>query len=138
MRAILYAGKQLQKLQIEEDCNDKMLHLNTVRSTLIRKLILTASSSTVVTSAAKLLSSLDKEAADRGELQNLLIISDGQFPEVQPYLLISFTLFCFSIFHTTTLFDTSPSIFMSRHIFLSTRLLEPEKLFKQQRRNLIH
>ncbi|KAK4793037.1 hypothetical protein SAY86_023472 [Trapa natans] len=82
MRAILYAAKQLQKLQTEEDCNDNMLYLNSVRSSLIRKLILTASSSTLVTRAAKLLSSLDEEAADRGDVQDLLIISDGRFPEV--------------------------------------------------------
>lgn len=82
MHAILYAGKQLQKLKIDEECNDKMLQSSTVRSTLLRKLILTASSSSLIASAAKLLSSLDKEAADRRDLQNLLIISDGQFQEV--------------------------------------------------------
>ncbi|PKI52049.1 hypothetical protein CRG98_027465 [Punica granatum] len=82
MHAVLYAGKQLQKLKLEEEYNNKMLHSSPIRSILIRKLVLTASSSSLIANAAKLLSSLDKEAADRGDLQNSLIISDGQFPEV--------------------------------------------------------
>lgn len=54
----------------------------TVRSPLLRKLILAASSSNIIGMAAKLLSGLNKEAADQKDLHNLFIISDGQFPEV--------------------------------------------------------
>ncbi|KAM1783770.1 hypothetical protein FF1_041896 [Malus domestica] len=81
IQAILYAGKQLQQLQIKEEGSKGNTRGKSVRSELLRKLILTASSSTVVGKAAKLLSALNKEAADKQDLLNL-IISDGQFPEV--------------------------------------------------------
>lgn len=84
IQAILYAGKQLQQLQqlqIEEEGSKENLRGKTVRSDLLRKLICTASSSTVIGNAARLLSTLNKEAADKQDLPNL-IISDGQFPEV--------------------------------------------------------
>lgn len=55
---------------------------NTVRSVLLRKLILTASSSSVIGTAAKLLSNLNEDAAGKQDLQNLFIITDGQFSEV--------------------------------------------------------
>ncbi|KAM7273537.1 hypothetical protein ACFE04_028201 [Oxalis oulophora] len=77
IQAILNAGKQLQRLHIEDDYSSQK-----VNSGLLNKLILTASSPGVVGSAAKLLSSLNKEAADQKDLSNLLIISNGQFPEV--------------------------------------------------------
>lgn len=82
IQAILAAGKRLQQLQIEEDKNIPR-QMKTVRSALLRKLISTASSSNVISAAAKFLSSLNKEAAGRRDLENLFIISDGKFPEVQ-------------------------------------------------------
>ncbi|XP_057952533.1 DNA mismatch repair protein MSH3 isoform X2 [Malania oleifera] len=81
IQAILFAGKQLRQLRIEEENNVKMQE-KTISSVLLRKLILTASSSSVIGNAARLLSSLKKEAADQGDLLNLFIISDGQFTEV--------------------------------------------------------
>ncbi|XP_059450944.1 DNA mismatch repair protein MSH3 isoform X2 [Corylus avellana] len=81
IQAILYAGKQLQQLHIEEENNGKNMKAKTVRSELLRKLILAASSSSVIGNAAKLLSTLNKEAADQRDLQNLIIISNGEFPE---------------------------------------------------------
>lgn len=53
-----------------------------MHSVLLRKLISIASSSTVINGAAKFLSALNKEAADRQDLHNLFVISDGKFPEV--------------------------------------------------------
>ncbi|RVW73139.1 DNA mismatch repair protein MSH3 [Vitis vinifera] len=82
MQAILFAGKQLQRLHIEEKDVDEKGQSRSVRSVLLRKLILTASSSGIIGNAAKLLSTLNKEAADKGDLPNLFIISSGQFPEV--------------------------------------------------------
>ncbi|XP_077241803.1 homolog of DNA mismatch repair protein MSH3 isoform X2 [Tasmannia lanceolata] len=82
IHAILSAGKQLKQLHLEDrDYNGKVQE-KTVRSSLFRRLILTASSDTVTGDAAKLLSSLNKEAANQGDLQDLFIISNGQFPEV--------------------------------------------------------
>ncbi|KAK4385004.1 DNA mismatch repair protein MSH3 [Sesamum angolense] len=80
VQAILVAGR-LRQLHIEEDEN-KSPQVRTVRSVLLRKLILTASSSSVISTAARLLSMLNKEAADQRDLHNLFIISDGNFPEV--------------------------------------------------------
>ncbi|XP_030463441.2 DNA mismatch repair protein MSH3 [Syzygium oleosum] len=82
MQAILHSGKQLQRLHVEEEFNNDVLHLKSVRSVLLRKLILTASSASMISNAAKLLSVLNKEAAEKGDLSNLIVISDGQFPEV--------------------------------------------------------
>ncbi|XP_059629291.1 DNA mismatch repair protein MSH3 isoform X2 [Cornus florida] len=82
IQAILVAGKQLQQLHIEEEDKSKNTPMKTVRSVLLRRLILTASSSSVIGKAGKLLSTLNKEAAAQGDLQNLFIISSGQFPEV--------------------------------------------------------
>jgi DNA mismatch repair protein MSH3 len=82
IQAILYAGKQLQQLHIEEENNGKNMKAKTVCSELLRKLILAASSSSVIGNAAKLLSTLNKEAADHRDLQNLIVISNGEFPEV--------------------------------------------------------
>ncbi|XP_027365934.1 DNA mismatch repair protein MSH3 isoform X2 [Abrus precatorius] len=76
IQAILSAGKQLQQLNIGEGNN------NSLCSNLLKKLILTASSGSVIGNAAKMLSSLNKDSADQGDLTNLIIASDGQFPEV--------------------------------------------------------
>ncbi|KAM6555900.1 hypothetical protein CsatB_002919 [Cannabis sativa] len=82
IQATLHAGKQLQQLysEVDEESNENFSTTN-VCSELLRKLILAASSSTVIRVSAKLLSSLDKDAADKRDLQNL-IISGGQFLEV--------------------------------------------------------
>ncbi|KAH7848195.1 hypothetical protein Vadar_011039 [Vaccinium darrowii] len=82
IQALLVAGKQLQQLHVEEEDKSESVSRKTVHSVLLRKLILTASSSTVISHSAKLLSALNKEAADRGDLLNLFDISSGQFPEV--------------------------------------------------------
>lgn len=57
-----------------------------VHSSLLRRLISTASSSTVLNNAVKLLSSLNKDAADQGDMLNLFIASVDHFPEVVPSL----------------------------------------------------
>ncbi|KAK7279964.1 hypothetical protein RJT34_25026 [Clitoria ternatea] len=77
IQAVLSAGKQLQQLNIREGNNN-----NTLRSNLLKRLILTASSASVIGNAAKLLSSLNKDSADEGDVTNLIIASEGQFPEV--------------------------------------------------------
>lgn len=76
IQAILSAGKQLQQLSIGE--GDK----NALRSNLLKKLILIASSDSVIDNAAKMLSSLNKDSADQGDLTKLIIALEGQFPEV--------------------------------------------------------
>nr|XP_025674572.1 DNA mismatch repair protein MSH3 isoform X2 [Arachis hypogaea] len=76
IQAILSAGKQLQQLNICEEEN------NNLHSNLLRRLILTASSDSVIGNATKMLSSLNKESADQGDLTNLIIASEAQFPEV--------------------------------------------------------
>ncbi|KAF5191448.1 Dna mismatch repair protein msh3 [Thalictrum thalictroides] len=82
IHAMLHAGKQLQQLLLRgEDDNGDPQEM-TVHSALLRRLLLTASSPTVVSHAAKLLSNLNKDAADQKDIQNLFIVSDGQFPEV--------------------------------------------------------
>ncbi|KAM7499639.1 hypothetical protein LguiA_024053 [Lonicera macranthoides] len=81
IKVILVAGKKLQRLHIGEEDKDNV-QTRTVRSVLLRKLILTASSSSVISNAAKLLSNLDKDAADQRDLPNLFITRDGQFSEV--------------------------------------------------------
>lgn len=81
IQAILSAGKQLQQLNIGEGNN------NTLRPNLLKKLILTASSDSVIGNAAKMLSSLNIDSADLGDLTKLIIASEGQFPEVCQCLL---------------------------------------------------
>uniref|UniRef100_A0A2P2JHY1 DNA mismatch repair protein MSH3 n=1 Tax=Rhizophora mucronata TaxID=61149 RepID=A0A2P2JHY1_RHIMU len=81
IQALLFSGKQLQRLEIEEE-NNEGVRTKAVQSVLLRKLILTASSSSVVGNAAKLLSTLNKEAAKQGNLPNLFVVSNGRFPEV--------------------------------------------------------
>ncbi|KAL7146352.1 hypothetical protein ABFS83_06G034900 [Erythranthe nasuta] len=82
IQAILVAARQLCKLDVELVDDKKSPQGRTVRSVLLRKSISTASSSSVIKSAASLLSKLNKEAADKQDLQNLLTVSDGSFPEV--------------------------------------------------------
>ncbi|KAL2476807.1 DNA mismatch repair protein MSH3 [Abeliophyllum distichum] len=83
VQAILAAGKRLQQLHIEEVDKNKNTQMRTVRSVLLRKLISTASSSSVISTVANLLSSLNNVAVGRRDLENVFIISDGKFPEVQ-------------------------------------------------------
>nr|XP_010934727.2 LOW QUALITY PROTEIN: DNA mismatch repair protein MSH3 [Elaeis guineensis] len=75
IEAVLTSGKQLQNLHVEDD--EKI-----VKSALLRRLICTASSSTIITHAAKLLSCLNKEAAEQRDVLNLFIACGDQFPEV--------------------------------------------------------
>lgn len=82
MEAILLAGKQLQRLGIKQDCEIRSMQSETLRSSLLRKLISVVSSPAVVDNAAKLLSALNKEGAVRGDLLDILITSNDQFPEV--------------------------------------------------------
>ncbi|GMJ06531.1 homolog of DNA mismatch repair protein MSH3 [Hibiscus trionum] len=85
IQAILSAGKQLKQFHIDEKYEDhgcRKVGVPTVQSTLLKRLILTASSSNVLGNAAKLLSTLNKEAADKGDFTELIIISKDQFPEV--------------------------------------------------------
>ncbi|XP_020682770.1 DNA mismatch repair protein MSH3 isoform X2 [Dendrobium catenatum] len=79
IQAILFSGKQLQKLYAEDDENNVT---RIVKSALLRRLILTASSTTLIARAAQLLSSLNKDAANQGDMLNLFNTSCGQFPEV--------------------------------------------------------
>ncbi|KAJ7969977.1 DNA mismatch repair protein MSH3 [Quillaja saponaria] len=81
IKAILSAGKQLQQLNIKDEDDNKDRAKN-LHSNLLKKLILTASSDSVIGKAVKFLSSLNKESADQGDVTNLIVISDGQFPEV--------------------------------------------------------
>ncbi|KAF7813276.1 DNA mismatch repair protein MSH3 isoform X1 [Senna tora] len=76
IQAILSAGKQLQQLNMGEENSD------TLHSNLLKKLILTASSASVIGSAVKMLSFINKESADQGDITKLIIASDGQFPKV--------------------------------------------------------
>lgn len=81
IQAILTAGKQLQKLVLEDTDIVSSRH-KTLHSSLLRRLISTASSSTVLANAVKLLSCLNKDAADQGDMLNLFVASVDQFPEV--------------------------------------------------------
>ncbi|XP_073315193.1 DNA mismatch repair protein MSH3 isoform X3 [Primulina huaijiensis] len=82
IQAIVAAGKLLLQLHVEEEDEIKNVEVRTVKSVLLRKLISTASSSSVIRTAEKLLSTLNKEATDQRDLHNLFIITDGKFPEV--------------------------------------------------------
>ncbi|XP_040379670.1 DNA mismatch repair protein MSH3 [Oryza brachyantha] len=81
IQAILTAGKQLQKLVLHDTDTMSSQH-RTVHSPLLRRLINTASSCTVLANAVKLVSCLNKDAADQGDMLNLFIASVDQFPEV--------------------------------------------------------
>ncbi|KAL3653497.1 Mismatch repair protein msh3 [Castilleja foliolosa] len=78
IQAMVAAGRQLQKLHVATD----NVQVKTVNSVLLRKLILTASSPSVIGTATRLLSKLNKEAANQRDLHNLFIVSDGSFQEV--------------------------------------------------------
>ncbi|XP_047335666.1 DNA mismatch repair protein MSH3 [Impatiens glandulifera] len=80
IQAILDAGKQLQQLPIEEMNEGEN---GAIHSALLKKLILAASSSSLISNAATLLSCLNKEAAYKGDLPNIFITSSEQFPEVE-------------------------------------------------------
>lgn len=135
MQAILHSGKQLQRLHAEEEFNNDVLDLKSVRSVLLRKLILTASSSSMISNAAKLLSVLNKEAAEKGDLSNLIVISDGQFPEVnKPYKDLHFSFVCSGAYF---LINYPFYIYLSESSYI-LRLLLPENLFKWQRRDWSH
>lgn len=82
IQAILVAARHLHQLQGKQEDKIKNLQVRTVRSGLLRTLILTASSSSLISTATRLLSKLNKEAADQKDFHNLFIISDGNFPEV--------------------------------------------------------
>ncbi|KAG4135035.1 hypothetical protein ERO13_D08G191100v2 [Gossypium hirsutum] len=85
IQAILSVGKQLKRLHIDEEYDDygcNKIGVAIVQSALLRRLILTASSSKVLGNAVELLSTLNKEAADKGDFTDLIIISKDQFPEV--------------------------------------------------------
>ena len=90
IQSILTAGKQLQKLVLEDIGTVSSQH-KPVHSSLLRRLISTASSSTVLNSAMKLLSCLNKDAADQGDVLNLFIASVDQFPEANPSLKTKWT-----------------------------------------------
>ncbi|KAL5981573.1 hypothetical protein ACLOJK_015635 [Asimina triloba] len=82
IHAILSAGKQLQQLCLEDQNSENMVPQSTVQSSLLRRLISTASSPSVSGHAAKLLSALNEEAATKGDMQSLFVASNGQFAEV--------------------------------------------------------
>ncbi|XP_073012636.1 DNA mismatch repair protein MSH3 isoform X2 [Typha latifolia] len=81
IQGMLASGKQLQKLHVEDD-EHVLSQERTVKSALLRRLICMASSSAIIANAVKLLSCLNKDAADQGDLLNLFLASDDQFPEV--------------------------------------------------------
>lgn len=118
IEAILISGKQLQKLYAEDDENNAA---GMVKSALLRRLILTASSPPLISRAAQLLSSLNKEAANQGDILNLFNVSGGRFPEVG-YCIDSkvVLIFCIMFF------------------FLPHRLLAARWLFKWPKKSSIH
>ncbi|KEH43722.1 DNA mismatch repair protein MSH3 isoform X3 [Medicago truncatula] len=79
IQAILSAGKRLQQLNIGEGDNNNN---NKLRSDLLKKLISTASSTSVIGNAAKMLSSLNEDSAYQGDWTNMIIATEEQFPEV--------------------------------------------------------
>lgn len=76
------SGKQLQQLQVDKEDNIDNIQEKSTRSSLLKRLILTASSSGIISIAARLLSALNKEAAEQRDLSNLFVVSDGRFEEV--------------------------------------------------------
>jgi large-conductance mechanosensitive channel len=70
-------------------------------SFLLKRLIGTVSSSSLISRAVKLLSHLNKDAADQGDIMNLFISSSDQFPEVlhyAAYMTLSINMFLFLAF----------------------------------------
>ncbi|KAL8543942.1 hypothetical protein ACS0TY_004478 [Phlomoides rotata] len=82
IQVILVSSRQLHQLHDEQEDKSRHPQVRTIRSGLLRKLISAASSSSLISTAASLLSKLNKEAADQKDFHNLFIISDGNFPEV--------------------------------------------------------
>lgn len=82
--AILTCGKQLSKIHVKDEDVDgfEVSMKQTLKSTLLRRLIHTAASSTILAHAGELLSSIDNDAANQGDMLNLFIASSSQFPEV--------------------------------------------------------
>ncbi|KAI4320021.1 hypothetical protein MLD38_033548 [Melastoma candidum] len=81
VQAILYTGKQLQPL-IMKDSGNGQIYSQSLQSNLLRRLVSTVSSSSLIAITTRLLSVLNFEAADQGDLSSLIIGSDSQFPEV--------------------------------------------------------
>ncbi|KAK9724590.1 hypothetical protein RND81_05G085100 [Saponaria officinalis] len=71
VQAISSAARQLQHLEI-----------GVVRSALLRNVIQAASSSSLISCCGKLLSPLNKEAAEKRDLLNLISCTDGHFSEI--------------------------------------------------------
>ncbi|XP_076948230.1 DNA mismatch repair protein MSH3-like [Bidens hawaiensis] len=82
IQAILVSGKQLQQLQVDKEDNIDNIHEKSTHSSLLKRLVLTASSSGIISIAARLLSALNKEAAEQRDLSNLFVVSDGRFEEI--------------------------------------------------------
>ncbi|KAD2392907.1 hypothetical protein E3N88_39884 [Mikania micrantha] len=82
IQAILVSGKQLQQLLVVEEDNAGNMQEKAIRSSLLKRLTLTASSSSIISAATRLLSSLNKEAAEQRDLSNLFVVSEGQFEEI--------------------------------------------------------
>ncbi|KAL6844331.1 hypothetical protein ACP4OV_026004 [Aristida adscensionis] len=81
IQSILTAGKQLQKL-VPDDTEAVSSQHKPVHSLLLRRLISTAASHTVLNNAMQLLSCLNQNAADQGDMLNLFVASVDHFPEV--------------------------------------------------------
>ncbi|CAA6655635.1 unnamed protein product [Spirodela intermedia] len=82
MHTILLVGKQLQRLHLDDDRSNMETNEKIVRSGLLRRLIMTASSSSVISHSAKLVSCLNKDAADQGDMLHLFNLSQSEFPDV--------------------------------------------------------
>ncbi|KAM0945139.1 putative DNA mismatch repair protein MutS/MSH [Dioscorea sansibarensis] len=79
---ILLAGKQLQKLHIGDDDSNENIQVMTVKSTLLRRLIVAASSPSIIAHSTRLLSCLNRSAADQGDILNIFNAGNDQFLEV--------------------------------------------------------
>lgn len=79
---ILLAGKLLQKLHIGDDDSNDNVQVMTVKSTLLRRLIVSASSPSIIAHSTKLLSCLNRSAADQGDILNIFNAGNDQFLEV--------------------------------------------------------
>ncbi|KAL9240444.1 hypothetical protein vseg_014663 [Gypsophila vaccaria] len=71
VQSISSAAKQLQHLEVRA-----------IRSALLRTVVEAASSSCLISCCGKLLSPLNKEAAEKRDLLNLISSTDGHFPEI--------------------------------------------------------
>lgn len=109
IQAILFAGKQLQQFHIDEE-DDNCSSESIIGSKLLRKLILSASSSGLINIAAKLLSTISKEAADQGDFPNLMIIYSDQFPKV--YMFFTRNVLVYSHFLKYLLYCSIHSAFI--------------------------